>query len=130
MDPEENLKQQLELANKEEEIDTERLKELVVSLDTWISSGGFLPKRWEMNGHGGVLGRALLAEEVYQSVFDATESLEGPMGIQLAYLMGAILKGSNIALNTEVDEEDEVLQLLRLIFPTEHAVWRYINVMW
>lgn len=56
MDPDANLEEQLRLANalalqiergeKMDEGDVLRLEELVVSLDEWISKGGFLPQRW------------------------------------------------------------------------------------
>jgi hypothetical protein len=58
MDPNANLKEQLELAKNileypaQSDMDTingdaERLAELVLALDEWISNGGFLPKRWQ-----------------------------------------------------------------------------------
>lgn len=56
MDPDENLKQQLEIAAKIlDDVDNERrldhdaairLAELVQSLDEWVKKGGFLPKEW------------------------------------------------------------------------------------
>lgn len=64
MDPDANLNEQRELAASiletldvdEDDVenididelryDVERLAELVQSLDTWISRGGFLPKDW------------------------------------------------------------------------------------
>jgi hypothetical protein len=60
MDPSSNLEEQLELAGRlldgigcheyedlaQYEADVDRLCELVVALDGWISKGGFLPKRW------------------------------------------------------------------------------------
>ena len=60
MDPDENLKEQLSLAASllkgkpsvdfEESIqDGQRLAELVLSLDGWISKGGFLPNKWRVN---------------------------------------------------------------------------------
>lgn len=64
MDPEENLREQRELAsrilkecrNAEEpeesqsfSYDAERLAELVQALDGWIKGGGFLPKDWQKN---------------------------------------------------------------------------------
>ena len=59
MDPNENLRKQLELAKCiQEQHDTEEresvdpadaneLAELVIALDKWIWGGGFLPQRWE-----------------------------------------------------------------------------------
>ncbi len=65
MDPDANLREQLELASQDwtgkdtheltpEEIDklhTDhiRLCDLVEALDGWISKGGFLPARWQRN---------------------------------------------------------------------------------
>lgn len=65
MDPDANLKEQLELAEEilmmgevgeEEELQeledkANRLAELVQALDGWINSRGFLPKRWRMDDH-------------------------------------------------------------------------------
>ncbi len=53
MDPDANLKEQLELAvrlqESWEEMDAfavHRLCELVLALDEWIKRGGFLPQTW------------------------------------------------------------------------------------
>jgi hypothetical protein len=59
MDPDANLKEQLQLAAALVEVDpedpecgtavatdTQRLAELVLALDDWINRGGFLPKQW------------------------------------------------------------------------------------
>lgn len=51
MDPNANLKRQLEIAKQilNETVDVDDvslLAELVVSLDEWITCGGFLPERW------------------------------------------------------------------------------------
>ena len=63
MDPDANLKEQLELARSiledgeelagDDELvnSAERLAELVQTLDGWINSRGFLPKRWRMDDH-------------------------------------------------------------------------------
>ena len=56
MDPDTNLKEQLELANRilacgaHDMVDgeLERLAELVEALDEWIRSGGFLPDAWQI----------------------------------------------------------------------------------
>lgn len=51
MDPDENLKEQLRLANKfvsDGCSDARRLAELILALDKWIcDDGGFLPGRWK-----------------------------------------------------------------------------------
>ena len=56
MDPDANLKEQLELAesiqqayDNEEEVDPDdaaRLAELVIALNGWMKGCGFLPKEW------------------------------------------------------------------------------------
>jgi hypothetical protein len=51
MDPDANLKEQLEIALRVADgtycdDDTMRLGELVLGLDEWIRRGGFLPERW------------------------------------------------------------------------------------
>ncbi len=57
MDPTENLKEQLRLAARMasdtalwSHADAERLAELVIALDEWISKGGFLPAQWQKGG--------------------------------------------------------------------------------
>lgn len=57
MDPNANLKEQLELAdslicadNTDPDValpKAARLAELVIALDGWLSNGGFLPKSWQ-----------------------------------------------------------------------------------
>jgi hypothetical protein len=63
MDPETNLEKQLQLAQKilryldtgddprrvltVVEEDAEKLAELVLALDEWLSQGGFRPSRWQ-----------------------------------------------------------------------------------
>lgn len=56
MDPDANLKEALELANclacegdfdpHAKLIEAERLADLLLALDEWITKGGFLPERW------------------------------------------------------------------------------------
>jgi hypothetical protein len=52
MDPDANLEEQLDLAQQllgetgPSLDDAQRLAELVVALDLWIRSGGFLPAAW------------------------------------------------------------------------------------
>lgn len=58
MDPDANLKEQLEIAHgivdaSDDEVinesvdNAERLAELILALDGWIKAGGFLPKGWK-----------------------------------------------------------------------------------
>lgn len=60
MDPDANLREQLELANawvnadegvEVDGADALRMAELVLALDEWIRGGGFLPEAW---GHTAV----------------------------------------------------------------------------
>lgn len=56
MDPDANLREALEIADRlvmdknpttgKDLVDAERLAELVLGLDRWIRSGGFLPGIW------------------------------------------------------------------------------------
>jgi hypothetical protein len=65
VDPEANLQEQLSLSKRiiekrdrellVDESEVERLAELVVALDDWITRGGFLPQPW----HDAVVGRVL-----------------------------------------------------------------------
>lgn len=60
MDPNANLEEMLSLANEIQQAidedddpdpcDVDRLTELVIALDGWISGGGFLPSRWQRKG--------------------------------------------------------------------------------
>lgn len=62
MDPDENLREQLELANSVVNLDPDedyidvndyrRLSELVLAFDGWILGGGFLPERWRNDRRG------------------------------------------------------------------------------
>lgn len=70
--------------------------------------------------------RGELAAEVYTTLHNGTESFElGNVGCKLAYLMGAILKGS--LYGAEVGDDEEFVSLLHTLFPIEHAVWSYID---
>lgn len=57
MDPDENLKEQLELSKKIDGDngwgldDARRLAELVLALDGWMKEDGFLPSRWKTSHH-------------------------------------------------------------------------------
>jgi hypothetical protein len=65
MDPDANLKEQLELAEtiskcqdngeKCSQVDAARLAELVAALNEWLITGGFLPKPW----HEALVGRVM-----------------------------------------------------------------------
>jgi hypothetical protein len=57
MDPTANLAEQLEIAREMQDLgdvdlpvsqdDAQRLAELVIALDEWVRSGGFLPAAWQ-----------------------------------------------------------------------------------
>lgn len=129
MDPDENLKEQLEIAEGDDDEDLARLAELVSGLDGWIERGGFLPQRWAKTCNGGFLDRALLAQRVYEEAFASTESFDGGFGMQLSYLLGAILKGGDtyVAFDTDNESERDALLAMHDIFPIGHPVWKYVR---
>lgn len=129
MDPDANLKEQLEIVEGDDEEALPRLAELVSGLDGWIERGGFLPQRWAKTCNGGFLDRALLAQRVYKEAYDSTHSFDGGFGMQLSYLMGAILEGGDayVSFNTHIGEETAVLLALHDIFPVGHPVWKYVR---
>lgn len=141
MDPNANLEEQRDLSKTlagplpgevyegvEVQDQSARLAELVESLDEWIMKGGFLPDEWVLRCNGGLLKRAALAVQVYDVAMDGSESFDGEFGMQLAYLFGAILKGTHITLDMSNDEENEVHQFFELLFSGDHPVWGYIEV--
>jgi hypothetical protein len=66
-----------------------------------------------------------LARTVYEVVLGATGSFEDDrIGADLAYLLGAILKGNQC----EWPEDRPLVRLLREHFPPQHALWQYIEV--
>lgn len=76
----------------------------------------------------GLLKRAELAIRVYDEALDGSESFEGELGTQLAYLLGAILKGTHITLDCSNIEEDEVRQFFELLFPQGHPAWDHVKL--
>lgn len=71
--------------------------------------------------------RALLALEVYNSVLHNTETfVEDNIGADLAYLMGAILRGEQV--DYFVDYFPRLYQLLYEMDP-DHEVFEFINVI-
>lgn len=90
MDPDENLRQQLQLAGAiihlaDEDYDATddavRLAELVQAMNDWIQRGGFLPKRWtpRQNPRRPVVANEILNDVVYSPDI---EKLEVPyMGV-------------------------------------------------
>lgn len=52
MDPNATLTQLIILAHHEDR-DAEKMADLIIALDEWLSKGGFLPKRWNTGGMKG-----------------------------------------------------------------------------
>lgn len=70
------------------------------------------------------LQRHDLAVQIYDWVHEHTESFEEDnIGSDLAYLMGAILKESAF----EAEDGCPLVELLKSGFPSEHALWTYID---
>lgn len=144
MDPNENLKETrgctselIEAIDASEDLDqpeyaaedVDRLCELVQSLDNWIMNGGFLPEDWAEKAAGGLLSRANLAVRVYDEVFADAETFEGELGLQLAYLLAAILKDKQIELDMENMDQNEVHQFFKILFEESHPVWKHVSVV-
>ena len=122
-----------DLVVREEEllVHSSELAARIINIDEWIEKGGFLPRRWAEKCNGGFLARALLAQEVYVKVFEAVESFEDDdIGMELSYLLGAILKGDSDGVEFFQDDDGHmnVLGVLRGIFDVCHPVWKYITV--
>lgn len=68
--------------------------------------------------------RMHLALHWYEWFLDHTDSFEGRLGMQLAYLWPAILKGTKI----DCSERDPVVQILHLYeVPESDPIWQHIN---
>jgi hypothetical protein len=106
---------------------TDRLIELVKGIDERVMSYSSLPDDWTERCEGGLLARAKLAQRVSEEARAATESFEGDLGMQLAYLFGAILENQRMTLDLSVVEEAEVFGFFTTMFPLEHPVWAYIQ---
>lgn len=64
-----------------------------------------------------------LAKDVYETVFDATEGFEvDAIGADLAYLLGAILRGTHCAWPVS----RPFVKLLQKHYAAEHSLWRYV----
>ena len=142
MDPNENLDEQRDLTEalrgqienenhgftEDDVANTDRLIDLVKGLDEWLMNGSTLPKEWALRCNGGLLKRAELAQRVYEEALEHTETFDGELGIQLAYLFGAILKNDHILLMTATSPEHaEVLEFFQAIWPLQHPVWEFIQ---
>ena len=71
--------------------------------------------------------RASLAIAVYNAMLDETESFEGEIGADLAYLMGAILKGEKF--EAWYGLNDEFVRALLRSFDHTNAVWDSVDLM-
>lgn len=141
MDPDENLEEQRDLTEElrssienedhgftEDDVaKTDRLVDLVKGLDEWIMKGSSLPEEWALRCNGGLMKRAELVRRVYEEAFEQTETFEGELGMQLAYLFGAILKGDHIVLELTDAEQAEVFEFFEIMFEKNHPVWEYIR---
>lgn len=71
--------------------------------------------------------RASLAEGVYDLMLDKTDTFEGEIGVDLAYLMGAILKGEKF--EAWLGASDGLMRKLVASFDPDNAVWDYVDLM-
>ncbi len=72
--------------------------------------------------------RGNLALDVYQKFFGHFKTFNSSVSVQLAYLLGAILEGDVIDLNTSFQEHRKMHSTLQTIFDSKHPVWMHINV--
>ena len=71
--------------------------------------------------------RLKFAADVFNAVWQNTESFElNNIGSLLAYLLGAIVTGTETDLNEHDSDEGAFLALLREHLPAKHGVWRSI----
>lgn len=76
--------------------------------------------------------RVKLVCEVLDRVVGSTSTIlseAGDLGGQLAYLLGAICNTNIHHPRIELEEEDDVLDAFRKVFPEDHQVWQFIEVM-
>lgn len=92
--------------------------------------GAWKGKQMKKNRRGTQRMRAELAQEVYWTVLRSTESFrEGDVGVQLAYLMGAILddSGRGAVMLTRYPKCEDLLRILLTRYPDPaHPVWKHI----
>lgn len=95
----------------------------------WLTAGRKVRVTFQIEQEGGE-DRAGLAALIYDIVLKETESFEfGHIGVSLAYLMGAILKGDKVDVyNTNRDPNfGHLYSILLTHCPEPHPVWRFIN---
>ena len=71
--------------------------------------------------------RCALAVDVYESFMAETETLnELPLAMDLAYLLGAIVRGENVEWNE--DQNEHALRILREVYTEAHQVWAHVVI--
>lgn len=77
------------------------------------------------------LQRVRLIREVYDALFRETESFrEDDVGVQLAYLFGAIAdRSGRETIELRSQDDGRVLALLERLFAEGHAVWDFIDII-
>jgi hypothetical protein len=67
-----------------------------------------------------------LIVEVADKLYDATNTFEGEVGLQLAYFYPAIARGGFV--DFLENTEKETIELFRSLFPPEHVIWQHISL--
>ena len=76
-----------------------------------------------------IIDRARYAAEVYDVLIDGTESFEeSGIGVELAYLMAAILKGEFIRLDDTIPRHVAFMRLLLDCFSADALVWANVEL--
>jgi hypothetical protein len=74
--------------------------------------------------------RIRLIREVFESFLPETESFHGRTGGDLAYLMGAIAdRTGHETFQVHSGDDSEFLAFLDLLFPQQHMVWEFIEIL-
>jgi len=73
--------------------------------------------------------RANLSREVYETICREAGDLENTPSAFVAYLMGAILKGTFVNFNGHSSKDRAAHIFFRGIFPKDHQVWNFIQLM-
>jgi predicted nucleotidyltransferase len=72
--------------------------------------------------------RVALIREVFEAVFREESFREDDIGVQLAYLFGAIAQGGDTnGIELDPDTDGAVLALFERLFPANHPVWAFIE---
>jgi hypothetical protein len=71
-----------------------------------------------------LMQRAECAREVYEKVYDETESFAfDEIGLRLAYLLGGLLTGRGYA----AAADDALVEILKRHFDAGHPVWGFVT---